>query len=118
MLDILVRCNRPQHTSGEFSFCTFEELLHWLLKIKSLARGQAGLWIYELATEGHIARALGSRVDLEMECSFQNYVLAREVAITTGLIRTRGLSEIPNKSPDVSLAFAREMDARILVSSA
>ena len=117
-MDIHVRCNRPQYASGEFRFSTFEELLYWLVKIKSLAKGQAGLWVYELAKDGHIARSLGVRVDLEVECSFQDSFLAREVAITTGLLRTRGLSEIPTKSPDVELAFARELDARILVVSA
>ena len=53
-----------------------------------------------------------------MESSFQNYVLAREVAITTGLLWTRGLSEIPSKSPEVALDFARELDARIPVNIA
>ena len=113
-----MQCKRPQYASGEFRFSTFEELLHWLVKIKSLAKGQAGLWVYELAKDEHISRSLSARVDIEIECSFQVYFLAREVAITTGLLRTRGLSEIPTKSPDVELAFARELDARILVASA
>jgi hypothetical protein len=118
MVDILLQCNRPQYASGEFRFSTFEELLHWLVKIKSLAKGQAGLWVYELAKDGHLEVSLGTRVDLNMECNFQDSFLAREVAITTGLLRTRGLSEIPTKSSDVELAFARELDARIPVTSA
>ena len=116
-VDILVKCYKPTYASGEFKFSSFEELLHWLLTIKSLAMGQAGIWAYGLAKDGQVERSPGARADLEMNCSFHDYELAREVAITTGLLRLRGLTEIPSKCSDVALAFGRQLDGRIRVTS-
>ena len=117
-MGILVKCYKPPYASGEFEFSGFEELVNWLLTIKSLAIGQAALWTYELAKDGHVERSSSARADLEINCSFHDYELAREVAITTGLLRLRGLSEIPSKCSDVALAFGRQLDGRIRVTSA
>ena len=117
-MNIVVRCHRPSYARGEFTFTRFEELHNWLLTINSLAQVQAGLWLYGLAQDGEVTRTPSGRVDLEIECSYHDPILAREVAITTGLVRIRGLSEIMSKDPDEALAFARQLDGRIPITTA
>ena len=114
---IVVVCRRPGYASGGFTFSKFEELHSWLSTLKSLGQGQGGLWLYTLAKDGQVAPTPNARVDLEMKSSFHDYHLAREVAIATGLLRIRGLSETLTRDPAAVSAFARQLDARIPVAA-
>ena len=77
---IKVKCLAPKYAEGEHEFRGFEDLFKRLVKIRGFSRAGIGNYLYHLAKDGHVARSVTARYDIEIESDFHDYFLAQEVA--------------------------------------
>jgi hypothetical protein len=110
---IKVNCLAPKHAKGEYEFGKFEELFYWLAKIRGLAKGDPGNILFGLAKDGFY-RVSTARFSIGIECDFQDYFVAREVAERVGLLRHKRGSDILNSDRSVALRFAKILDEEAL----
>ena len=117
-MEISVNCLKPKSAAGEHTFTSFGELYWWMAGIKALALGALSNCLFVLAKDGRINSFTPSRgIEIDMQSSFRDYYLAREVAFTTGFLRMRGFGERVNRSRDAALEFAKEIDVRAVQTS-
>lgn len=114
-MKITVKCTRPKYAKGDHEFARFEDVFHWLAKIKCLSRAFPGCCLYSLAEIGVRSDHRG-QLGIEMHSDFCNPSLAKKVGYETGLLRVRELGEPLSKERAVALDFARQIDKQISAS--
>lgn len=110
---IKVKCTRPKCAKGEPEFDRLEDVAKWLCTIKGLAKGKLGRWLYVLAKSG-TSGSHSMSVSIEMNSTFHDYSIAREIAFNVGLLKGGIGGDRFSSNRAVALEFAREIDKHML----
>lgn len=113
---VKVKCTRPKYAKGEPEFDRLEDVAKWLCRIKGLSKGAVGKWLYGLMKNG-FAGGHTTRHSIEIESSFHDYFLAREIAFKVGLLKGRLGGDRYSNDRAVALDFAKEIDKLALEGS-
>jgi len=104
--------NKSKSVIEELRLSKFEDVFVWLGEIKGPVKVGVGVMLYGLAKDGRTGCDT-ARESIEVRSDCRDYFLAREVAIKTGLLKTRPGGDVYVRTREAGLAFARAMDSRV-----
>ena len=100
---------KPNYVKGKYEFDKLEDVGLWLFRIKCLAKGQAGRWLYSLAKSG-AAGGQTMKFNIEMNCTPNNYFVVSDKAYNVGLLKGGIGGDCYSSDIAIALEFAREID--------